>query len=100
MENFFSTQFVLIATAVVVVILLIDAVTFYKLRKLLKKTDFETNEKIRRQHFYIGLKSSIAQMILLAGFIIFCSNGSLANINGYTVAFILLPWIVLFVPDK
>ncbi len=100
MENFFNTQAGLVIIAFVAVILLIDAVTFYKLRKLLKKTDFETNENARKKHFYIGLKSSIAQMLLLAGLFIWLCCGTLININGYTVAFILLPWVVLFIPDK
>ncbi|MBQ8631650.1 MAG: hypothetical protein IJ479_08060 [Alphaproteobacteria bacterium] len=100
MENFFNTQAGLVIIAFVAVILLIDAVTFYKLRKLLKKADFETNENARKKHFYIGLKSSIAQMLLLAGLFIWLCCGTLININGYTVAFILLPWVVLFIPDK
>ncbi len=100
MEKFFNTQFGLVVTAVVVTILLIDAVTFYKLRKLHKKTDFETNEEIRRRHFHIGLKSLMAQILFLAGLFIWLCCGTLININGYTVVFILLPWVVLFIPDK
>ncbi len=96
MEKVLNTQLWPALIGLIVVILLVNAVTFYRLWKAGKLPKDEAESKLQK----IGLKGVLAEGLVFVGFAIYCfGSGNLSVIGGGTVACIL-PWIVLLYPQE